>query len=673
MADTGYSTTAPTSEVGTGGVSDAHTKGKPEYWTLSKCKRAYLDYLGNKTDEIEEQKDARRYYHGTQWTDKQIQALNKRKQPVVTFNRIQRKVDSVVGLLERMRQDPKAYPRTPHQEDGAELATSVLRYVLEQQDSKAKFPEIARDGCIDGIAGVELELEEGDKGDKEVGFSIVEPDSFFYDPQSYREDFSDARYMGVGKWVDYDTAQDMAGGKLVTGSPTDASDLTTNPDREKKWFSLDGNRKMVRLVDIWYKHKNKWCYALFTGSQIIDEGISPFYDEKGKTICRLIMYSAAVDQDGDRYGFVRNMKSPQDEYNSRRSKALHILQSRRLLLQKGSVEDVETARREWARPDGVVETIGPVNESARADDQSFDFAGQLKLLENAVQELENFGPNQALVGQGGVENSSGRAIQLLQQAGIAELGPFILSYRGWKIRLYRALFNAAQRNWSAERYIRVTDDQDLAQWIQINGVGIDPQTGQPKVINALGSLDVDIILDEGPDAINAQADLYETLQQILPSVAPMLKPAQAQAAVSILLESSSISSSAKKQFRDASKEQQDPAAEKAKEIAMAGEAAKVDETVSKTELNKAKAYELAQPQQGAAQKPEKYTPPPHVQDAQAIADIDKTYADADHKRAQAAHISTQAQLAPVNAMLDSEHKNADRQQRDEHYQPASAE
>jgi hypothetical protein len=33
--------------------------------------------------------------------------------------------------------------------------------------------------------------------------------------------------------------------------------------------------------------------------------------------------SAAVDQDGDRYGFVRNLKSANDEINQRRSKALH--------------------------------------------------------------------------------------------------------------------------------------------------------------------------------------------------------------------------------------------------------------------------------------------------------------------------------------------------------------
>jgi hypothetical protein len=87
-----------------------------------------------------------------------------------------------------------------------------------------------------------------------------------------------------------------------------------------------------------------------------------------------------------------------------------------------------------------------------------------------MQEIENFGPNPRLIGQGGVENNSGRAIALLQQAGMAELGPYILAYRGWKIRVYRAIWNAVQQHWKAERWVRVTDDQQLAQYIQINGV-----------------------------------------------------------------------------------------------------------------------------------------------------------------------------------------------------------
>lgn len=486
---------------GAGGQTD-------EYWSLGKLKKAYSDYLATKRDEIEEQKDARRYYHGAQWTDEQMKALRKRKQPIVTYNRIARKIDGIVGMLVRQRQDPKAYPRTPKHEEGAELATYVIRYVMDQQDWNQKDPEAGRDASVDGFGGVELNLVPGDRGDPEIEVDVIEPDGFFYDPRSYRMDFSDARYMGVGKWVDSETATEMFPDKAaeIEGSIDDGTDLSTNSDREAKWFYSDAGKNRLRLVECWYKHRGEWCWSIFTGSQVLMEGKSYLMDEKGKTFCKYLMFAAAIDQDGDRYGFIRNMKSAQNEINQRRSKALHMTNSRRLIMTESAVQDIETARREWARPDGVV-IVNPGGE-VKPDDQTADLAGQLKFLEDAKNEIENFSFNPALVGQG-VSDMSGRAIALQQQAGMAELGPFLSNYRGWKIRVYRAIWNTIQRHWTAERWVRVTDDDGIAQFIQVNGVGIDPQTGMPTVVNAVGSLDVDIIIDEGPDTINTMTETFE--------------------------------------------------------------------------------------------------------------------------------------------------------------------
>ena len=175
---TGYATAPAT--VSTGSTAAP----KADYWPLERCKNAYLDYLAGKADEIEEQKDARRYYHGAQLTQKQYKVLEKRRQPPQIRNRINRKIDGTIGLLERLRQDPKAYPRTPKQEDGADLATAVLQYVLDEQQWKAVSPECSRDAAIDGVGGIALELIQGDQGDPEIGFVVVVPDSFFYDPRS---------------------------------------------------------------------------------------------------------------------------------------------------------------------------------------------------------------------------------------------------------------------------------------------------------------------------------------------------------------------------------------------------------------------------------------------------------------------------------------------------------
>ena len=69
----------------------------------------------------------------------QIKTFNDRKQPVVTYNKIGRKIDGIVGLVERLKQDPKAYPRTPQHQQGADLATAVLRYLMDRN----KWNEVA--------------------------------------------------------------------------------------------------------------------------------------------------------------------------------------------------------------------------------------------------------------------------------------------------------------------------------------------------------------------------------------------------------------------------------------------------------------------------------------------------------------------------------------------------
>lgn len=614
-----------------GGTNSADQNQADGGLSLSKLKRQYLDYLSSKREEIDEQIDARRYRHGAQYTAKQIDALNKRGQPVVTYNRISRKIDGIVGLVEKMRQDPKAYPRTPKHEEGAELATAVIRYALDEQEWRAKSPICASDGATDGIGGLEITLEQGDRGDVEVGFDIVSPEDFFYDPRSFRLDFSDARYMGVGKWLDVDQAKDMFPDKADDlQASLEGSDLTSNSDKDQKWFSSDNGR--VRVVEHWYIRGGEWHYCIYTGAMKLAEGKSLFVDEKGKTFCKYVMFSANVDHDGDRYGFIRGLKSAQDEINARRSKALHEAASRRIIADAGAFDDIEKARREINRPDGIV--IKNPGLEATFDDAARIKAveSQLQFLADAKDEIENFGPNPALIGQG-IENKSGRAIGLLQQAGIAELGPYILAYRGWKIRVYRALFNAIRQHWTAERWVRVTDDDGLAQFVQINGVQVDPMTGQSQLVNAIGSLDVDIILDEGPDAMNMMADSQEVLATLAQSGAPI--PPQ------VFIELSPLQASVKKKVLDMLS-QPNPMQQQAQQIELANNAAKVDETQSKTALNYARAMQAGQPP--VAQQA--FEAPPELQIAGAMAELDDKQAAARQKHAQAAKLEMETALAP---------------------------
>jgi hypothetical protein len=498
----------------TSGSGTAANDDDTQYLSVDKLKKMYFDYLGAKTAEIEEARQSRHYYHGDQWTEAEIAVLQRRKQPVVTSNRIERKINAVVGIVEKLRQDPKAYARTPQHEHGADVATAVMRYCLDTNDWKSKSTRNARLGAVDGIAGIEFDLEVGDQGDPDLGLHIVYCDTFFYDPRSFDEGFTDARYMGIAKWIDVDQAKELIPSKAaeIDDLMEEGSDITSSADQDRERVWVNTSLKRLRMVDHWYICKGQWCWTLYIGNTVMMQGKSPFHDDKGKTFPRFLMFSASVDHDGDRYGFIRNLKSSQDEINMRRSKALHLLNTKVMMSEKGAVDDIDIARRERAKPDGWIEiNPGLKVETIETDN---DFKGQLEMLQEAKTEIENFGPNPALIGQG-LEDSSGRAIALLQQAGMAELGPYLSAYKNWKIRVYRAIWNIITEHWKAERWIRVTDDQNIAQFFQINKLDKD-QYGHPAIVNAIGSMDVDFIIDEGPDTINQQADSAATLQALGP-------------------------------------------------------------------------------------------------------------------------------------------------------------
>lgn len=503
-------------DVGNEGAAENEDAPPGGYLPVSRLRRQYLDFLASKQEEIQEQITARQYYHGAQWTADELKILRKRGQPPVTFNRLARKINSIVGMVERLRQDPKAYPRKPNNDDGAEVATQTIRSVLDGCGWQIMSAEISRHGAIDGASGIELKLVEGDHDDPDVTCAIVFADDYFYDPRSQKYDFSDARFQGVAKWVDEEEAielfpdmEDEISSLIEYGS-----DLTQNSDKELKWVMV--NERKVRLVEHWYVRGGVWCWCFYIGETLLAEGISPFVDKRNKTFCRFIMFSAAVDHENDRYGIVRNLKGPQDEVNQRRSKALHISNSRRLLTEKGAFDNVEEARREWSKPDGVLEHNKGF--AVTPDDTQADLASQLNFLQEAKAEIESMANVTPVTEAGGApRNMSGRALNLLQQGATAELGPFVLAYRDWKLRVYRAIWSACQTTWRAERFLRVADDGDpqgpgakIAKFLQINGLGQD-KYGRPAITNAIGTLDMDIILDEGPDVVNMMADTYDVL------------------------------------------------------------------------------------------------------------------------------------------------------------------
>ena len=253
-------------------------------YSVEEYRKQYTDFLNNKNAELQEQRLARHYYHGDQLTADQLKTLKDSGQPATIRDKASRKVNGVVGLFERLRQDPKAYGRNPEDDQGAEVATAVIRYCLDANNWNALSANEARDGAVNGIFGIELDLIRGDEGDPDIGLNEIDNDTFFYDPRSYRYDFSDARYMGVAKWLHVDIAKAMFPDKedeidsLVARGP--GIEGHQQRDRELKW--VDSAEKRIFLVEHWCLHKDIWHCCYYCADVKLMSVDSPFLRREGQ-------------------------------------------------------------------------------------------------------------------------------------------------------------------------------------------------------------------------------------------------------------------------------------------------------------------------------------------------------------------------------------------------------
>src|SRR6516164_937196 len=268
--------------------------------TTVRRRREFENYAFAKGREIDEQRMSWRYYHVDQWTIEQLRVLRRRQQPAITFDRTGRKIDSLAGTIRRLRTDPKVYPNTPNGEQGAEVATQVIRTICDASLQEDLEVECCKDALIHGIGVSELVLRKGDKQDPDLKFNYVDPRTFFYDPRSTKDDFSDAKFHGVYKWADADELEAAFPGAedLIRQSTNNDGGYWTafDADREPMWIDI---YHRVRLIDHWYREGNVWKWSLHTGIVELMKGDSPFHDHLGRSISKFHAFAAYIDIHGD--------------------------------------------------------------------------------------------------------------------------------------------------------------------------------------------------------------------------------------------------------------------------------------------------------------------------------------------------------------------------------------
>lgn len=516
------------------------------------------EFLDVTQDARELSERCRDYKDGKQWTDAQVKELKRRKQAPIVNNRIKVKHNGLLGLCSIKKSDPKAFPRNEEQDSGAaEAATDGLRYAADKANLQGALSAVEDNFFCEGYSGVQICVEQNKRGEMDIVVDHIEWDRLFFDPFSRKSTFEDARGKGYMMWMDQEDIEDAfpdADTDALSTSQELAGDGDTYEDKPS-WFMSKGKRKRHLVATHYFKKKGKWYLAIYTGSgYLLPPIVSPYNDEYGEPECPIELVSAYTDRQNNRRGELADFLDLQDEINHRRSKALFLLSQRQTFGNRGAVKDVKKAKQELAKPDGHLEVgqgefgkdfgILPTGDMA---------SGQLELLQEAKAEIDAQSYNAQLAGSRQNGDLSGRAIGKLQEAGITELRPLFDSLSAFRLRVYRQMWNRIRQFWDQEKWVRVTDDQNSPRWVGFNvevtmkdylqeimddeskphalrmGAAAQmiqleqvaqmaQQTGQPSPLdqviltkNKPAELDMDIILEESVDSINASQEQLDAI------------------------------------------------------------------------------------------------------------------------------------------------------------------
>ena len=495
----------------------------------------------------------RDYYDGKQWTDEQIEELQKRKQAPVVNNRIKVKQNGLLGLMALRRSEPKAYPRNQKDSDtgAAEATTDGLVYAADRVSLNSVMTNAADNFFCEGYCGIHIPVEVTRRGDVEVVVEKIEWDRIFFDPYSRKPDFSDSRGKGFKVWMDEEDIEDMFGEveeDVFSEPETSQEDFF---DDKPMWFNKSGKRKRHLVATHYFKWKGQWYYAIYTGSGfLVPPSVSPYLDEEGEPMCPLELVHAYIDRENGRYGELKSFLDLQDEINHRRSKALFLLSQRQTFGTRGAIPEnnIKKAKRELAKPNGHLEiNNGELNKDFGILPTNDMAQGQMEMYIDAKAEMDAQSYSAQMAGERQNGDLSGVAIKRLQNAGIVELNKLFENFSDFKLRVYKQMWMRMKQYWDKEKWVRVTDDEDNLRWIGFNipvtmkkfledtmadeekpkemrlGASAqlilleqqDPQALEElvEVQNRPAELDMDIIIDESFDFINASEEQLDAILQ----------------------------------------------------------------------------------------------------------------------------------------------------------------
>lgn len=516
-------------------------------------------------------------YDGDQWDPADAAEVEDRGQVPLVFNETAPMVDWMIGTERRTRVDWSVLPRTEDDVQMADIKTKVMKYVGDVNRVQFNRSRAFADAVKVGVGW----LDDGVRNDptQDILYSKYEDwRSVIWDSMSVEPDLSDARYIHRTRWVDEDVAIAMYPERedVLRRSILQTNEFSSQQWEEDEFYyqghissSMSGpsrgyvaggrgsvdidQRRRVRLIECQFRMPVKarivssgpfkgslvepWDNALnavvaahggsmvdrvvmrmhvavMTESHLLALGPMPMRHNKF-SLTPIWCYRRGRDRMP--YGLIRRVRDLQMDLNKRASKALFVLSTNQIFMEKGAVDDVNEARDEVNQPDGVV--VYKANKKFEVHRDSELAAGQVQMMTLDAQSIQkNAGISNENLGRQ-TNASSGEAIKARQNQGsVVTTEPFDNLRLAVQVQGEKQL--SLQEQWyTEEKVIRLTGHRGALEWVKINQPEVQPD-GSVRYLNDITASVADFVVAEQDYSGTLRQVMFESLNQMAGRMPP---------------------------------------------------------------------------------------------------------------------------------------------------------
>lgn len=326
-------------------------------------------------------KEDYRFVQGKQWDDGDSEKLSKQGRPTITINRCRPMINQVSGYFGQSMPEANFLPRTEGDDEICNIAKGITKYVYDKCMYPRHKKKVCRDRliCGKGYYWVFYDFDY-DKMDGMIKIERRSPFEVFVDPESAKEDLSDAEFCGMYSW---ESPDELA--QVYSESAEQIRELYHKYDDEEiaadtvagepLWYSKQF--KKLRVVQYWYKersYRNVFEYngklieeddtpeevismaklrvtdpitgrplarknriptcnikfMTFVDNVLLEEGDSPYKHKRFPLVQEFAYYTGEKDENDtslEPAGIIRDLKDVQREINKHRSQRMHIVNS----------------------------------------------------------------------------------------------------------------------------------------------------------------------------------------------------------------------------------------------------------------------------------------------------------------------------------------------------------